>query len=134
MDDGETSGGGWASDYRESGASLAGCSRDCSEELEGEVADEMAEVRAVGPVPGNDGIEGSEASHDVFGVEYADTVKSSGDNGLRGIGKAGQGDVLASAPDLGVIGPEGFESREGDDEISNRTWPNQKASQMNHLL
>jgi hypothetical protein len=104
------------------------------EKLEREMADEIAEFGAIGSVPGNDGVEGGKAVEDMFGREQAEAVKSSRNNGLSGIGEADERDVLAGAPDFGVIGAKRFEGREAEDEITDGTWTNQKASQMNHLL
>lgn len=113
---------------------MAGAGRKSRQELERQMADELAEFGAIGAVPGNDRIEGRKASHDVLGRQQAEAVKSSGDNGLGGIGEASQRYVWAGAPDFRIIGPERFERGKTDDEIANRTWANQKASQVNPLL
>jgi hypothetical protein len=102
--------------------------------MERQMADQIFEFGAIRSVPGNDGIEGGETLQQVLGGEETETIKSSGDNGLRGICEANEGNVLVRAPDLGVIRAKRFEGREADDEIPDRTRTNQKASQMNHLL
>ena len=69
-----------------------------------EVFGEGSECGTIGSVPGDYGIEAAQTVDHVLGREQAEPVKSRCNNGLRGIGEAGQGDVLARAPDFGVVG------------------------------
>jgi hypothetical protein len=103
-------------------------------ERQAEVAHEIAEFLPPGAVPGDDGIEGAETSEDVFGRQQSEPVKSRCNNGLRAIGESGKGNILARAPDLGILAAQRFERGQAHDKIADSTGTNQKTSQMNHQL
>ena len=151
MDHGKSPLRGRAFDFRESGRAfrsefarlpvveldgVARSVRQRGQKFKGQtkVVDEVPEFRTVAAIPGNYRIEGLEAINDVFGRKQSQAIKSRCNNGLSGIRETRQRDVLAGAPDLGVVRAQGFERGQAHDEITNSTWPNQKASQMNHQL
>ena len=99
-----------------------------------QVFGELAEFRAVGSVPGDYGIEAAQTVDHIVGWEQPQPVKSRCNNGLRGIGEAGERYVLARAPDFGVVRAQRFECRQAEDEIADGACTNQKTGQVNHQL
>jgi hypothetical protein len=95
---------------------------------------ELAEIRPIGPIPGNDGIEAPQTADHIVGWQQSEPVKSRCNNGLRRVSEAGNGNVLAGTPDFGVVRTQRFERRQADYKIADRTRSNQKACQMNHQL
>ena len=94
---------------------------------ERQVADRMAELRAIGPVPGINGIEGFEVGHAGL-VEHADQVQAGIGDGAGAVGKAEQRQHTARRPNLGVIGASGFEGGERKDAVANCARTNQQSA------
>jgi hypothetical protein len=81
------------------------------EELERQMRDSLAEVRARSAVPGVDFVEGLQR-RTLCVVYDAYQVEAGVGNGSRAVGKADQREGRARGPDFGVIGLCGFQSGE----------------------
>ena len=78
------------------------------EKSERQMPDRIAELRAVGSVPGIDGIESFQL-RDPRSFHHAEQVQARIGDGARAVGEAYQGKHGAGRPDLRVIGARGFE-------------------------
>ena len=99
-----------------------------------QVISELAEILAVGPVPGDYGVEAAQTVDYIVGREQAEPIKSRCNNGLRGIGEAGKRYILSRAPDFGIVGSKRFERRQAHNKIADSACTNQKTGQVNHQL
>jgi hypothetical protein len=98
------------------------------------VANQIPEFRPIGAVPGDDRIEAAQALDNVIRGQKAQPIETRRHDRLRAVGKSRQGYILARAPDLGILRPQGFQRRQADNEVADGARTNQKPSQMNHQL
>src|SRR5208283_74717 len=88
--------------------------RQGGEELEWQLerANQVAEFRAVGAIPGDDRIEVAELGDEAMRrrVHDAQQVETGGGDGTRRVGEAHQWHVGGCGPDLQIVCPQAFES------------------------
>ena len=82
------------------------------------LADELAELGAIGAVPGNDGVELPQSLDHVAGRHDAYPVQTSGDNGPFAVGEADQGEVRLCGPDFRVGCAKMLQGRQRDNEVA----------------
>ena len=92
-----------------------------------QMPDRIAELRAVGSVPGIDRIEGFQL-RDPRSFHHAEQVQARIGDGARAVGEADQRKDGAGSPDFGVVGARGFQRGQGEDHIANGARPDEKSS------
>ena len=89
--------------------------------------DGVAKFRAIGPVPGINGVERFERGD--WGIfDDADQVKAGVGNRPDTVGKTNQREHRAGRPDLGVIRARSFELRQREDHVADGAGTDQQAS------
>ena len=82
---------------------------------------QLAKLRPVGPVPGDDRIEAAQLADEARRrVRDAQQIEAGGDDGAHRAGEPNQRHVGARGPDFQVVGPQAFERRQRNNEIADR--------------
>lgn len=94
------------------------------------MSDGLAKLRAIGPVPGVDGIEGFEL-RSTSAFLNANEFDAGVDDRASAIGKANQWENRPRGPDFGVIGASRFERRQREYHVADRAGTNEQSPHFN---